>query len=294
MAIESLVLQPKRFMKRRLRKLLLFGTSIYLGIIVLLVALESALIYPAPPATDGDWNPSWLDFEEVNLVATDGTRVHGWFLEHPDPQAVVLLCHGNGEHVAYLAEELDLVRRQFQACVMAFDYRGYGKSEGKPFEDGILTDAEAAHVWLATRTDITPDSIVLWGRSLGGAVAVHLAARYGARGMILDRTFSSMVDVASSHYPWLPVRWMLRNRYPSVDRIRAYDGPLLQVHGQIDEVIPFQFGRKLFDAAPSVDKQFLVSETMTHNSRWPEHFYPALVDFINSLPHRSLPSLGQP
>lgn len=249
----------------------------------MLLLLETTLMYPAPHRTEGDWHPTWLAHEEANFASSDGTRIHGWYCAHPNPRAAVLLCHGNGEHVAFMAEEMSFLRDTFSVSVMAFDYRGYGKSSGRPFESGILADGEAAQRWLAKRAGLSANQIVLWGRSLGGAVAVHLAANEGARGLVLDRTFSSMVDVAASHYPWLPIRWALRNRYPSVDRIQAYTGPLMQVHGQSDQVVPLRFAERLFDAAPSLEKQLITSEDMTHNSPWPDAFYHSLDEFLDRL-----------
>lgn len=270
-------------MKKALKRVLLIGGGLYLGVLILLTLLETTLMYPAPNPAEGDWNPTWLDYEEV-LIQTDvGNTIHGWFCEHPTPRAVVLLCHGNGEQVAFMAEELAFLRDRFEVSVFAFDYRGYGKSPGKPFEAGVLQDGLAAQNWLAERTKVPAESIVLWGRSLGGAVAVHLASRQGARGLILDRTFSSMVDVASSHYPWLPVRWLLSNRYPSDKRIQKYSGPLLQIHGQADRIVPIRFGQALFDACPSSDKVLLTSKDLGHNSSWPPEFYQALDAFLQRL-----------
>lgn len=275
--------RAKRTLKQRLKRCLIMVGSLYLGIVIVLTLLETSMIYPAPGVEIGDWQPSWLKYEDANFETAYGNRLHGWFCEHPQPRAVVLLCHGNGEHVASMAEELEFLRERLRISVMAFDYRGYGKSPGKPFEVGVLADGEAARDWLSKRTGVPPESIVLWGRSLGGAVAVHLASQGGARGLILDRTFSSMVDVASDRFPWLPVRWLLSNRYPSVDRIQRYTGPLLQIHGQPDEVIPFRFGRKLFEAAPSEEKHFVASDQLTHNTPWPEEFYQRTDQFLDAL-----------
>lgn len=270
-------------MWKRLKKGLIYSVAVYLGVVVMLALLERTLMYPAPGASQGDWTPEWLEYEDVYLTTKLGNRVHGWFCEHPAPKATVLLCHGNGENVAYMAEEIDYLRNRFQVNVFAFDYRGYGKSEGKPFEVGILADGEAAQAWLAQRTGTDADSILIWGRSLGGAVAVHLAAENGASGLILDRTFCSMVDVASSHYRWLPVRLLLNDRYHSDQRIQRFEGPLLQIHGLPDRVVPYRFGKALFDAAPSETKQLLTSEDLSHNAPWPTDFYDHVEQFLKEL-----------
>ncbi len=273
-------------MLNKLRKPLLFMLSIYAGVLLVLTLLETSLIYPAPPRDSGDWNATWLAHEEVSFTSEDGTSLCGWFCEHSKPIYTILICHGNGEHVADLADELEFFRERFQANVFAFDYRGYGRSEGRPFEAGVLADGLAAQRWLAERTGQSTDQIVLYGRSLGGAVAVHLAAKQGARGLILDRTFSSMVDVAASHLPWFPVRLLLWNRYPSERRIANYRGPLIQFHGEQDEVVPFRFAQQLFAACPSPNKQFIASEPLTHNAPWPATYYDRMGEFLGNLASR--------
>ncbi len=242
--------------------------------------LEATLLYPAPPHSQGDWQAAWLDHEDIDFNSADGTKLHGWYCPHPNSRLAILICHGNGEDVSYLAEELAFFRETFQADVFAFDYRGYGRSQGRPYEAGILADGAAAQLWLSQRSGYPTDRIVLFGRSLGGAVAVQLAATQGAGALVLDRTFSSMVDVASSHFPWLPVRWMLRNRYPSNQRIATYTGPLLQFHGRPDEVVPYRFAQALFAACPAPDKELVTSETLTHNSPWPPEYYQRMQAFL--------------
>lgn len=265
-----------------LRRILIAVLFIYVGMVVMMMFLETTMVYPVPPLTSGDWNPKGLEYEDVDFHSADGTRLHGWFLPHPDPLATLLLCHGNGEHVAFLAEEMAFLSERFKINVMVFDYRGYGKSEGAPFESGVLADAEAAQRWLAERTGQSPEDLVLLGRSLGGAVCVHLAAKHGARGLILDRTFSSLVDVAAVHMRWLPVRLLMRNRYPAKTWIREYSGPLLQIHGAADQIVPISLGRKLFDASPSTQKKWINSESLGHNTPWPDEYYDEVEAFIRS------------
>ncbi len=276
-------------MRNRFVRLLLTTLALYLGMVIMLAWLERPIIYPAPPPSDGDWNPSWLTYEDARFASADGTRLHGWFLEHAAPRATILLCHGNGEHVAYLADELQFLRERLAVNVMAFDYRGYGQSEGRPFERGILDDADAARDWLAERTGQPADSIVFFGRSIGGAVAVHLAATGGARGLVLDRTFGSLVDVAAAQMPWIPVRLLMRNRFPAQQWIKHYHGPLLQIHGEADEIVPLATARRLFAAAPSQDKKLIVSPRLGHNSPWPKEYYDELETFIASLAQPSPP-----
>ena len=248
----------------------------------MLAFFERSMIYPAPQA---DKNPQLArspHFEEVTFTSADGTRLHGLFAEHPNAKGAILVCHGNGEDVSYMSEELHDLRARFQRNVLAFDYRGYGKSDGKPFEAGVLEDGEAALRWLVERTGVQPDKIILWGRSLGGAVAVHLAAQNGAHCLVLDRTFKSMVDVAQWHLPWLPVSLLLRNRYPSYQRIESYSGPLFQVHGHADQVVPFRSAADLHAASPSQRKQFIALDSLGHNTPWPDEVFQSLDEFLLS------------
>jgi fermentation-respiration switch protein FrsA (DUF1100 family) len=272
-----------RFRRRawRVARIPLFA---YLSVVVMISAFERWLVYPAPPPEGADWVAADLPHEDVYFEAADGTKLNGWYVEHPAPRAVVLFAHGNGEHVARLAPTLRMLRDHLRVSVFAWDYRGYGRSEGKPHEKNLLSDARVAHLWLASRAGVRPEDVVLYGRSLGGAVAVGLAAEHPVRGMVLERTFASMVDTAAFHFPWLPVRWLMRNRYPSIERIAGYQGPLLQCHGTADRIVPFEMGKRLFDAATTPNKRFFVVEDGDHNGPQPDEFYDAVGEFLESLP----------
>ena len=209
--------------------------------------------------------------------------MHGWYLGHPKPRAVALFCHGNAGNIVSRGESLWILNQRHGLAVMAFDYRGYGKSEGKPSERGILQDARAARAWLAARAGVAEADTVLMGRSLGGAVAVDLAARDGARGLVLASTFSSLPDAAAHHVPWALPGLHMTQRLNSAKKIQDYPGPLLQSHGDADELIPIELGRKLFDAAPG-PKQFFVLPGAGHNDPQTEEYRRAFDDFIASLP----------
>ncbi len=254
----------------------------YLLVLLLLLLLENTLIYPAPKYPLGDWEADYFDHEDVCFTSADGTKLHGWLVEHPEPRAVVLYAHGNGENVAYLGPYLKQLSEELRLTIFAFDYRGYGRSEGSPSEQGILEDAAAAHTWLAQRTSLPANQIVLMGRSLGGGVAIDLAAKNGARGLIVQNTFTSLPDAAAWHYPWAPVRWLMRNRYDSLSKIVRYEGPLLASHGTADEVVPFALGQKLFAAAPG-RKKFFTIEGRGHNDPEPREYYRVLHRWLDSL-----------
>lgn len=255
----------------------------YIAVVLIFLVLETGIVYPVPPVAIGEWDPSVHGAEEVYFESADATKLHGWYFEHPNPQAQLLVFHGNGEHLGMLGRWADGLRREHRASVFVFDYRGYGKSEGKPHESGVLQDGEAALDWLSERAEAPPEEIILYGRSLGGAVAVHLAAKQGARALILDRTFDSLVDTAAAFYPWLPVRLLMRNRYSSLDKIRAYDGPLLQLHGTDDTLVPIESAKRLFEAAASKEKHFVAMPGVGHNDPTPTTFENVCGDFIESL-----------
>jgi fermentation-respiration switch protein FrsA (DUF1100 family) len=262
---------------------------VYLGVIVLLIMLEQFLVYPVPSKEDSTWAAETFNAEDVHFESKDGTRLHGWYLEHPNPRAHLLFCHGNGEHVGYLGDWLVALSNRLHVSIFAFDYRGYGKSEGKPFEQGVLEDGEAAQQWLASRAAIHPNEIVLYGRSLGGGVAVHLAGKNGARALVAERTFHSMVEIGARQYPWAPIRWLMRNRYPSDERITNYNGPLLQMHGTTDRMVPLESAKTLFAACPSQQKEFFEVAGMGHDDFAPQEFFERFEQLINSLP-RLMPS----
>ncbi len=278
---------PRRRWYNRSRRFVTNCIRIYLAVLLLLLLLENKLIFPAPRFPTGDWEPTWLEYEDVAFVSADGTRLHGWYLDHPNPKAYLLYCHGNGEHVPYVAPVADQLRSSLDVAVFAFDYRGYGRSEGSPNEAGILTDAAAAHAWLSERAKIAPDQIFVMGRSIGGAAAVDVADKQQSRALILESTFPSLPDVAARLYWWAPTRWLMRTQLNSAEKITSYHGALLQSHGTVDELVPLDYGRRLFDAAPTADKHFLAFDGLGHNDYPPEDYYERLREFVDRVSGRS-------
>ena len=266
------------------RRPVVVGVLAYLLVLLLLMIFEKYLIYPGTYMEGGDWKPDGFVFESAFFESADGTMLHGWYLDHLQPAAHVLICHGNGENVAVMAGFLRSMRDEFDVSIFAFDYRGYGLSEGSPHEAGVIADGHAAQAWLARRAGIELADIVVLGRSLGGAVAVDLAAANGARGLVLERTFTSLPDVAASLYWWAPVRLLMHNRYDSRSKIARYDGPLLQTHGTADEIIEFDIGKQLFDSAASKQKQFVEMAGVRHNDPSTREYLLVLKDFLQNLP----------
>ena len=269
-----------RWIRRIAFRLLQLIGLVGLVLVALSLLFEKKIIFPAPRYPAGDWEPRGLDHEDVFFHAQDGTALHGWYLSSPHPRGYLLYCHGNGECVAYLGAYAAELCDRYELAVFVFDYRGYGRSAGQPSERGVLQDARAAQSWLAERAASPAAELLLMGRSLGGAVAVDLAAERGAKGLILQNTFTSLVDVATAHFPWYPARLLMRTRFNSLSRIGHYTGPLLQSHAVDDEIIPFRLGRELFLAAPG-PKEFFVSEGLGHNAIEPPAYDDRLRQFFD-------------
>lgn len=253
----------------------------YLLVLLLMTFLETWLVYPIPPIERGDWQPQGLAYEDVSFEAADGTKLHGWFVPHPHAKRAIVYFHGNGESVGDNADLVAYLSDVLESAVFIFDYRGYGHSSGRPDEAGCIADGLAAQRWLADRLGVKPSELVLMGSSLGSAVAVAVAAEQGAQALVLKNAFSRMTDVAAYHYPWLPVWLVMRNRYDSLARIGRYDGPLLQSHGMADRIVPIEYGRRLFDAAPTKDKKFLEYADIGHNDPPPQRYFRELAAFLD-------------
>lgn len=190
-----------------------------------------------------------LPFNDVTLKTADGLSLAAWYV--PPPRAdgpVVLQCHGNGGNISW---NLDLAAtlREAGVGVMLFDYRGYGRSEGSPDEQGTYRDARAAWDYLTKTLALPPERILLYGQSLGGGVASHLAEQVKPAGLILESTFTSLVDRGAESFWFLPVRLLARYRYPTIDRLAGLSCPVLILHSRSDEIVAFHHGRDLFAAA---------------------------------------------
>jgi fermentation-respiration switch protein FrsA (DUF1100 family) len=196
---------------------------------------------------------------------------------------VVLFCHGNAGNVTNCDWVLTLFSERLHCSVMVFDYRGYGKSEGAPSEAGILADARAARRWLSQRTGTAENDIVIVGHSLGGSVAVDLAAKDGARALVLQSTFTSLRDVAAERVAPLPVSSVVKMKLDSIGLIGKYHGPLLHSHGDADKTIPFEEGQRLF-AAANEPKFFFTAHGLGHNDLPTRQYIEKLDWFLQGLP----------
>ncbi|MDH3596831.1 MAG: alpha/beta hydrolase [Rhodospirillales bacterium] len=238
---------------------LLFVLGVYLALGLLLFLTQSRLLYyPNLPSRAVVATPAriGLAYEEVALAAEDGVRLHGWFLPAEErARGVLLFFHGNAGNISHRLDSLKIFH-DLGLSVLIFDYRGYGQSEGKVSEAGTYRDAEAAWRHLTEARRVPEDKIVLFGRSLGAAVAAHLATRQSPKALIMESSFTSVPDLAAKYYRIFPVHWLSRFRYDARADLGAVVCPVLIVHSRDDEIIPVSHGRALFEAAPE-PKAFL-------------------------------------
>lgn len=235
--------------------ILLLAAGGYLIILLLMYIFQSAFIYFPTKNIVATPEDRGLEYEEVHLFTEDGLRLHGWYIPAEESRGSVLFFHGNAGNISGRLESIAIFN-ELRLDVMIFDYRGYGKSEGKATEEGTYKDAIAAWRYLTEVQDKNPRDIILFGRSLGGGIASWLASEVDAGGVVLESTFTSVADLAAEIYPFIPVRWLLRIRYPAIDYLEDIRMPVMIVHSRDDEVIPWHHGKKLYEAATE-PKHFL-------------------------------------
>ena len=245
--------------------------------------LERQLVYPIPPIGRSNWRPGRFEYEDIWFESEDSTRLHGWFFPREGAERVILYCHPSEQQVADNGRLAAAMSRRLNAQVFVFDYRGYGKSAGKPYEAGVIADGRAAQRWLAERVGCAVEDIVLVGRSIGGGVATALAVELGARALVLQNTFTRLTEAAALRVPWFPVAWFMRNRFPSIRRMASYDGPLFVAHGALDAVVPLWMGRRLVRASPSARKVFFPIPGGHHDDPMPPDFYEDLLSFLSEV-----------
>jgi len=196
-----------------------------------------------------------LPFEDVFIKTEDAVALHGWFVKSSPPSNKVLIfLHGNAGNISGRLEKMKLFH-QMGLSVLIIDYRGYGKSEGRPTEEGVYKDALAAYDYVMQREDIRQKNIVVYGASLGGAVAIDLASKRKVSHLIVDSSFTNAGDMAKRIFPFVP-SILIKTRLDSLSKIKKVKFPKLFIHSRADEVVPFILGEKLYKEAPS-PKEFL-------------------------------------
>lgn len=270
-----------------IRRVLRLAARVLVGLVIagaLLLVFEKKLIYFPTRAHDATPAGLGLAHEEVELVAGDGVKLHGWFLPAKGSRLTVLLFHGNAGNISHRLDRALLMQLRLKVDTFLLDYRGYGRSEGSPDEAGTYEDARAAYRWLVAR-GTSPERLVLFGESLGSAVATQLATEVASRALVLESPFTSVPDMARAVYPFLPLWPFVRTRYDTLSKVPALRVPLLILHGERDEVVPFAQGRRVFEAAPE-PKRFYAIRGAGHNDTYVvggDAYWQALADFMGGL-----------
>jgi fermentation-respiration switch protein FrsA (DUF1100 family) len=222
----------------------------YLLILLLMYLFQAKIIYHPSQEIWSEPSAIGLQFEDVNFETSDGKELHGWFIpiEGDSINPTVLYCHGNAGNISGRMETIQLLH-SLGLNVFIFDYRGYGQSEGSPSERGTYRDAEAAWEYLRTVRDIDSQNVIIMGRSLGGSIAAWLGAQKYPGALIVESTFTSAANLGAELYPWLPVRWLIKYEYPTIEYIQEVQVPLFMAHSRDDQIVPFSHGEKLFARA---------------------------------------------
>ena len=222
-----------------------------------------------------------LEFEDVTFVADDGKFLHGWWIPHPSASGTILYCHGNAENLSGRVD-LSADLHRLGVNVFVFDYRGYGKSRGIPTERGLYRDARAAYEVVRARyEDSDEPPVIIYGASLGGAVAAQLAMEKPSRGLVLECTFTNVLEMGRHLYPLLPVGLITRMRFDTLSKVANIDVPKLISHSRDDKLIPFEMGQRLFQVARG-EKEFVSLNGDHDEAGWTETpaYWTALQVFV--------------
>jgi uncharacterized protein len=272
----------------RLMSTVIGGLIILVGVLGLAWALQRRMMYFPLGDVSAPGSVGLRNVEPVTFTTGDGLVLHGWFLPslRSPPWFTVLVFNGNAGNRAYRAPLAAALRSQGLA-VLLFDYRGFGENPGTPTEAGLMADGRAALAHLLGRADVDGTRLVLFGESLGTAIAVQIAGEHPPAALILRSPFVSMIELGRFHYPFLPVRWLLRDRFASIDRVRSLRCPLLVVAGEGDRIVPVSQSRRLYEAAPS-PKTLVVLPGADHNDfelLAGDDMIQAIVRFLQRMDH---------
>ena len=236
-------------------RLVPIAVATYLCLAILLAVFQRHLIYFPTQEYEAVPTDIGIAYEDVTFTAADGVRLAGWYVPRESATGAIIFFHGNGGNISHRLHAIQSLHAQ-GLNVFIIDYRGYGRSKGKPFEDGLYLDAEAAWQYLTQTRGESPARIALFGESLGGAVAIELAVRHTPAALVVESTFTSMAELAKVHYPYFPVKLIVREKYDSIGKIGQVRCPVLVLHGSDDELVPLDMGKALFAAAPE-PKRFI-------------------------------------
>lgn len=263
---------------RRLGRFGAFACYTYLGVLLVLLALENHFLFPAASREQWFAPPGELHAIDVELLSSDGNTIHAWWTQ-PDgwtpERGVIHYSHGNGGNLSGRGLNLVRWRRELDRAVFIYDYPGYGKSSGKPTEAGCYAAGEAAYRYLVEEKKVPAQEVILLGSSLGGAIATELATHHECRALLLCSPFTSFPDMAQKTFPWLPARWLVSNKLDNLAKIDKVGCPVFIVHGTADGLVPFWMGERLFERAKE-PKRFLRLEGYGHAHPVQREYYEAV------------------
>ena len=275
-------------LKTRVRKvtgvqfvgLLVFLLLVYAAF---LLSSENKIIFHPSRYPDGFWNPASQGVlaQDIYFTTEDGIKLHGWFIPAENAVATLLWFHGNAGNISHRLDNIQRLAR-LNLNVFVFDYRGYGRSEGVPSEAGIYKDSQAAYGAVLRLDGVSVDTLFLFGRSLGGICAVQTAMNWPAKGLLLESVFTNSSDMARKIFPLIPLGWAMKSKLDAVSKVPHLRLPKLFLHGTDDEIVPYDMGRKLFDAAAE-PKTFYSIAGAGHNDTYVlggDEYFNALNQFI--------------
>ncbi|UCE82640.1 MAG: alpha/beta hydrolase [Deltaproteobacteria bacterium] len=225
-----------------------------------------------------------LGFDDIWFDSSDGVRLHGWLVSASPPSRLLLFCHGNAGNISHRLDNVRLLQQR-GISVFIFDYRGYGRSNGRISEKGFYLDSEAAYQVARKWAEGNKAKLIVFGRSLGGIAATHLGATQDCDGLILESTFTNMGAMAGAHYPLPFAERLFKHRLNAVGEIAQVSAPILFFHGDDDRIVPIRLGRQLYEAAPN-PKEFVTLPGAGHNDTYfvgGKEYFDKLVAFLDKL-----------
>ena len=231
-----------------LLKIFIILIAAYLGILGLVYLGQGMMIYFPDYNITGTPDDIGLAYKDAVFTTTDNVRITGWYIPATPERGTVLFCHGNAGNISTWLNRIALFNKM-NLSVMVFDYRGYGRSGGSPSENGTYLDAQAAWDYLIDTREKLPARCIIYGHSLGGAIAAETALRNNPAGLVIESSFTSVPEMGARIYPWLPIRLIARYQYATIDKISLIKCPKLIIHSPTDETIPFEYGQALYQKA---------------------------------------------
>lgn len=246
----------------------------YLGLLIFIVVFERQLVFQ-PTVTESALPSIDASNTRSRFIQSGDHEIHCLMYERETPAAFAIYFHGNGGNIVDRSSLLSYLSQRFNLSLLGVSYSGYGLSEGSASEESMHQDADVAFTYLCQTYSISAEQVVIFGESMGGAVATRLASKNQTPLLVLDSTFSRLTDVAQSQYPWLPIHYLLRSKFPAIHWAPQYRGTVIQTHGTEDQVVPHEFGVRLSKAFPG-ETEFYSRDGGRHNEAPPQKFYDAV------------------